>query len=296
MKDFLTHFFIPQSSNNYRAKLLHHNILLAFIAIFILSSIFFENVKINFPSVLGISTNITSEQLLELVNQKRKENGLTSLSISPELSSAAQSKAKDMFAKDYWAHNSPDGKTPWVFFKDANYNYVYAGENLARGFNTGEEVTNAWMASPDHKANVLSQNYTEVGFAIETGKLNGEDTVLVVQELGSRTIAAVPAQKITEKTVSVTATKQLAVNTKNAQTAPTVLPSIIKKQPLINSLSLTSNINNLILILFISVLFIDMIIVERKKIVRFVGHNTDHIFYLVSVLLILGILGKGVIL
>jgi len=295
MKEFLTHFFIPRKSNNYRAKLLHHNVLLAFIAFFILGSILFENIKINFPSVLGISTNITSEQLIALVNQKREENGLSALSISSELSTAAQNKAKDMFTKNYWAHNSPDGKTPWVFFKDANYNYVYAGENLARGFNTSEEVTNTWMASPDHRANMLSQNYTEVGFAVETGKLNGEDTVLVVEELGSRAIAAVPPQKIAEKTVQTSATKELAVNIENLET-PRVLPSEIKKQPFINSLSLTSNINNLILMLFIFALFVDMIIVERKKIVRFVGHNTDHIFYLISVLLILVVLGKGVIL
>ena len=295
MKEFLTHFFIPRKSNNYRAKLLHHNVLLAFIAFFILGSILFENIKINFPSVLGISTNITSEQLIALVNQKREENGLSALSISSELSTAAQNKAKDMFTKNYWAHNSPDGKTPWVFFKDANYNYVYAGENLARGFNTSEEVTNAWMASPDHRANMLSQNYTEVGFAVEIGKLNGEDTVLVVEELGSRAIATAPPQKIAEKTVQTSATEELAVNIENLET-PKVLPSEIKKQPFINSLSLTSNINNLILMLFIFALFVDMIIVERKKIVRFVGHNTDHIFYLASILLILVILGKGVIL
>lgn len=295
MKEFLTHFFIPQKSNNYRAKLLHHNVLLIFIAFFILGSILFENIKINFPSVLGISTNITSEQLLVLVNQKREENGLSALLANSELSVAAQNKAKNMFAKNYWAHNSPDGETPWVFFKDANYNYVYAGENLARGFNTSEEVTNAWMSSPDHKANMLSQNYTEVGFAVEIGRLNGEDTVLVVQELGSRAIAAVPPQKIAEKPVSTTAIKELAVNIENLET-PKVLPSEIKKQPFINSLSLTSNINNLILMLFIFALFVDMIIVERKKIIRFVGHNTDHIFYLASILLILVILGKGVIL
>ncbi|MBI2031344.1 MAG: hypothetical protein HYT08_01895 [Candidatus Levybacteria bacterium] len=296
MKEFLSHFFIPQRSNNYRAKLLHHNILLFFIAFFVLSSILLESIRINLPQVLGISTSIGQEQLLTFVNQKRQENGLPALSLSSELAAAAQNKAKDMFAKDYWAHNSPDGKSPWAFFKEANYNYVYAGENLARGFSTSEEVTNAWMASPDHRANILSQNYSEVGFAVEIGNLNGEETVLVVQELGSRVYAGTSPEIVTEKSVSTSAIVQKPDVSVAGETASKVNLSVIKKQPLINSFSLTSNISNLVLIIFISVLFVDMIIVGRKKLFRFIGHNTDHIFYLVSILIILAILGKGVIL
>ena len=86
-----------------------------------------------------------------------------------------------MFSKDYWAHNAPDGTTPWVFIKNTGYNYIYAGENLARGFNSASDVINAWMNSPEHRQNVLSPNYQNVGFAVATGTLSGEDTVLVVE-------------------------------------------------------------------------------------------------------------------
>lgn len=296
MKEFLFHLFIPQHSNNYRAKLLHHNILLLFIAFFILGSVFLQSVRLSLPQVLGISTNISQEQLLTLINQKRQENGLPALSLSSELSIVAQNKARDMFAKNYWAHNSPDGKSPWAFFKEANYNYTYAGENLARGFTTSEEVTNAWMASPDHRENILSQNYNEVGFAVEIGSLNGEETVLVVQELGSRVYPGASPKIVAEKSVSTSAIENKAVAEVAGETVSKVNKSVIKKQPLISSFSLTSNITNFILTVFIFTLFIDMIIFERKKIFRFVGHNTDHIFYLVSILIILAILSKGAIL
>jgi len=192
MKEFLHHFFIPRESNNYKAKLLHQTTLLLFIAFFIIGGLLLNLTKTKYPSVLGISTDITSEQLLTLVNQKRQENGLPPLSFSPELATAARSKANDMFSKNYWAHNSPDGKTPWEFLKEAGYNYVYAGENMARGFNTSADVTNAWMVSPTHRANVLSPNYSDVGFAVVTGNLSGEETVLVVQEFGNRALAALP--------------------------------------------------------------------------------------------------------
>lgn len=298
MKEFLSHFFIPQHSNNFRARLLHHNIFLFFIVFFVLSSILLENIKINLPQVLGISTSINQEQLLALVNQKRQENGLAALSLSPELSVAAQNKAKDMLVKNYWAHNSPDGKSPWAFFKEANYNYVYAGENLARGFTTSDEVINAWMASPDHRTNILSQNYNEVGFAVEIGKLNGEETVLVVQELGSRVYKNTSISKLkTETKPSISATSDKKPTTRVAgEKASRLRASVIKKQSLIDSFSLTTNIANIILIVFISVLFIDMIIGERRKILRFIGHNTDHIFYLISILIILIILGRGIVL
>ena len=100
-----------------------------------------------------------------------------------------------MFAKNYWAHVSPDGTTPWVFIKSAGYSYVYAGENLARGYNTSQDVVTAWMASPEHKQNMLSSNYQNVGFAIVTGNLTGEDTVLVVEMFGSTALAAAPSNQ-----------------------------------------------------------------------------------------------------
>ena len=304
MKEFLHHFFIPRESNNYKAKLLHQTTLLLFIALFIIGGLLLNLTKTKYPSVLGISTDITSEQLLTLVNQKRLENGLPPLSFSPELATAARNKANDMLLKNYWAHNSPDGRTPWEFLKEAGYNYVYAGENLARGFNTSLDVTNGWMASPTHRANVLSPNYSDVGFAVVTGNLNGEETVLVVEEFGNRTLAALPPPS--EKSVStssnnpneIPAEQKIAASpNKSVKSSSKISPlSEVKKAPLIDSIHLTTNIGTFIIILFILALISETIILERRKIVSFSEHNPDHIFFLISVLLIIAILGRGVIL
>ena len=236
--------------------------------------------RFNFPSVLGISVDISSQKLLLFVNQEREANGLPPLILNEKLTFAAVNKAKDMLLKNYWAHDSPDGETPWVFIKGAGYNYVYAGENLARGFDNTDSIINAWMASSQHRANLLSQNYRDVGFAIEVGKLAGEETVLVVQELGGQSLEpfAYNPPKNSVKAVSTVFNKDYAV-----------------KSSLISPLSLSSLVDKTILYIFIVVLILDMIVVERKRIIRFVGHNTDHILFFSMLIILIGILAKGVI-
>lgn len=287
MVGFLSHFFLPRESNNYRAKLLHHNILLLFIA-FIFSSLFLlEIVKYTFPSVLGIQTNITVDQLLVFTNEKRKEFGLPPLTLNPRLSNAAALKAEDMMEKDYWAHSSPDGKTPWVFIKEAGYNYTYAGENLAKGFNSAEDVVNAWMESPRHRDNMLFKNYSDVGFSVVTGELNGQDTVLIVQEFGNQVRAPIAISN------QVVATSS---STRNVVVPKVFAGTNLDKKPILNSLSFPLNLDRILLALFIFVLILDMIVVERKRIIRLVGHNADHILFLVLIALLVTVFSKGAVL
>lgn len=147
---------------------------------------FFSFVQRDYPTVLGITANISIQDLLNQTNQKRQENGLPPVVLNDQLTRAAEMKGDDMFAKNYWAHVSPDGVTPWVFIKNAGYDYLYAGENLARGFTTATDTVNAWMASPTHRENLLSPNFKDIGFAVKTGTLTGSETILVVQEFGSK--------------------------------------------------------------------------------------------------------------
>lgn len=285
MKDFLSHLFIPKESNNHRAKILHNSNLFLTIIFLLLSSFFVQTLKANFPSVLGVSANISSEELLNLTNIKRQENGVPTLSFNEKLSEAASKKAQDMFENNYWAHNSPTGKTPWVFIKSSGYEYIYAGENLAKGFSTASDAINAWMASPDHRANMLSSNYKDVGFAVKVGTLNREETVLIVEEFGSSNIAIA---KVSQAQDVATASD------KSSQTQKVPTPEVNTK-PLINSSSFSSNINTIIVGIFIFVLLLDIIIIEKKKIIRFVGHNIDHVSYLLLILALIGVLSRGVI-
>jgi hypothetical protein len=117
-------------------------------------------------SVLGYATNITTDALLSGTNAQRSGQQETSLTLNSQLTAAAQAKANDMAARDYWSHVTPDGQQPWSFIDATGYKYQAAGENLAYGFGTSSEVIEAWMNSPEHRANILNANYRDVGFGI----------------------------------------------------------------------------------------------------------------------------------
>lgn len=141
-----------------------------------------SNVLASPGKVLGGQTTITSSGLLSETNNKRLANGETSLSLNSQLESAAQAKANDMVSRDYWSHNTPDGKQPWTFIIAAGYTYQLAGENLAYGFDSSESVLTGWMNSPEHKANILNAGYKDVGFGIASSPNfvgTGPETVVV---------------------------------------------------------------------------------------------------------------------
>lgn len=286
MVGILRHLFLPLESNNHRAKALHHKSLLILIILFFVGQFFIANIKTNFPQVLGTTTDITLQELLLLTNTKRQAVGLPTLVMNDQLSVAASLKAKNMLSKNYWAHNAPDGTTPWVFFKKVDYDYIYAGENLARGFSSSSDVINAWMASKTHKDNVLSKNYQEVGFAVVEGKLLGEDTTLVVEMFGSKVASSLanPLTHQPERIASSLGTEQVQSFTSE------------KRIPFMNSKTLSWNIAMFTVLLFISILCLDMIIINRKKIARLVGHNIDHILFFAVILILIAMFGKGVIL
>lgn len=133
-------------------------------------------------AVLGYATSVAPTTLLSETNIQRGANGQSALTLNSKLASAAQAKANDMIAKDYWSHVAPDGTQPWQFISNAGYVYQSAGENLAYGFDSSAAAVAGWMNSPGHKANILNINYTEVGFGIANGEnyqSNGQQTVIV---------------------------------------------------------------------------------------------------------------------
>lgn len=157
----------------------------------------------NIGSLSFAFASATSSNIVTLVNSTRQSSGLNTLNTNSKLESAAFAKANDMLAKGYFAHVSPDGKQPWDFISTTGYNYVYAGENLAIGYNNNQEVMTAWMNSSSHRENILNPNYQEIGMATVNGKYQGTETTVIVQEFGS----------LTEKTSQVAGT----VNNQNFQ-------------------------------------------------------------------------------
>lgn len=132
------------------------------------------------------TTPFTVEQIVVATNKARASDGLPVLTINTTLNKAAQMKATDMVKKGYFAHESPTGVTPWYWFKEAGYNYMHAGENLASGFLTTKNLMKGWIDSPTHKANIMDPQYTEIGIGFAKTTKNGKTNWYVVQMFGSR--------------------------------------------------------------------------------------------------------------
>jgi uncharacterized protein YkwD len=108
------------------------------------------------------------EAILAAMNRERRARGLSTLRLNTTLSRAAGDRIGDMFAKNYFAHVSPDGIQPFVWASKRGYRYRLIGENLAVGYR-GTAVVDGWMRSPGHRENILEPSFDEVGIAIAGG-------------------------------------------------------------------------------------------------------------------------------
>ena len=284
MLKILAHLFVPRSSNNFKAKSLHLSSLNSLIILVMLSQIVLTTFSRIVPGVLGIATSITAQELIDLTNAKRQENGLPALQLNSVLSQAAQQKAADMIAKNYWAHSSPDGLTPWAFFKNVNYKYLYAGENLARDFTDSAGVVNAWMNSPTHKDNILSNRYREIGIAVVNGTFQGQPTTLVVQLFGTQ-VGSVPVE----------AKKQVSQKIGEiGEEAEAVLAELTA--PALDSFSLTKSLSISLTVILLLTIIIDTAVITHRKIIRVSGKGVAHLIFLGILLLVLLGIQPGLIL
>jgi uncharacterized protein YkwD len=133
-------------------------------------------------SVLGYATNVSTQVLLADTNGERTSHHQPALQLNRQLTAAAQAKANDMAKRNYWSHVTPDGKQPWSFIVASGYQYEAAGENLAYGFGSSDQIITAWMHSAEHRANILNPDYQDVGFAtanVSNYQGTGPETVIV---------------------------------------------------------------------------------------------------------------------
>lgn len=183
--------FVPHGANQYRPHLIRRYGLIVLLLLVIGAQAGY-----NFStsgSVLGAGASVTAADLLANTNEERANNGIKPLKVNSKLSDAAYMKAQDMLRQQYWAHVAPDGTTPWQWLAKVGYNYASAGENLARNFTSSDAAVTAWMASPEHRKNILGAQYSEVGFATIEGVLDGKSTTLIVALYGQSAGTAVIA-------------------------------------------------------------------------------------------------------
>lgn len=182
---------IPCKGNKYKPKFLENKFLFYYTIILLLLKLTIIPFFLYFPKTIFFA-DLTKTNLIELTNSARQYLGLRPLKENSLLNEAAYLKAKDMIEKDYFAHYSPEGITPWHWLKKSGYNYMLAGENLAIGFLEPEQVHLAWMNSSSHKRNILNPNFQEIGIAVLKGNFQGKETTLVVQFFGTQKTIVLP--------------------------------------------------------------------------------------------------------
>lgn len=177
-------FFFPSLENNYSPHILSGNFLFCWglLILFLKMTLFPLYLYLPYNSFFA---EITKSILLELTNKTRTEMGLGPLKENVILSEAASQKGQDMIAKDYFSHKSPEGFYAWDILKKLGYTYKSAGENLAIGYLDSEEVHQAWLASPSHRANILNPQFQEIGLAVAKGEFEGNNVYVVVQIFGT---------------------------------------------------------------------------------------------------------------
>ncbi|MGH1286566.1 CAP domain-containing protein [Bacillus toyonensis] len=122
------------------------------------------------PAEEAKSLSEFEQRVVELTNAERAKQGLPALKIDTELSKVARVKSEDMQKNNYFDHNSPTYGSPFDMMKKFGISYTSAGENIAQGQRTPEEVVQAWMNSAGHRANILNNGFTHIGVGyVESG-------------------------------------------------------------------------------------------------------------------------------
>lgn len=139
----------------------------------IIGAVSTKYIKLIYPTNNDNTNNTTNQkgltteeqEVFDLVNKQRTDNGLKALKVDSNLQKVAKEKANDMIKNNYFAHNSPTYGSPFDMMKKFGISYKSAGENLA-GNSTGKRAVDAWMNSEGHRANILNSSFNYTGVAV----------------------------------------------------------------------------------------------------------------------------------
>lgn len=304
-REIIAHLLHPRQSNNQRPRILHPEGFLVFFLIMMSFSTVLQVVeRVSTKLILGYSSQITATQVIDETNRERLNLGLSPLKYNEHLAKAAEAKAQDMFANQYWAHYSPTGTSPWEFMNQNDYVYSVAGENLARDFTHTQDMVEAWMNSPTHRENIINPKYKDIGIAVVDGQFNGIETTLVVQMFGSQAVSpvaqigeesnAIEVERIPFSGEALAETTQLSP-TENIQAIAMEKLNLSNYQVSLSPLQLTKAGTLAVIILIVTVLAYDTVVADQRQLVRFVGKNFAHIAMFLTVLFLVLVFKSGVI-
>lgn len=225
----MKHYLVAHAGNKYKPLLLaKESVAVIVLILFLVEGVYFFGTQAVLHNT-GFTAAVLPAALTDLTNSDRLARGREALTPDPLLAKAAQRKAEDMASKGYFAHVSPDGKTPWYWLDFVGYKYTYAGENLAINFTDSINVEEAWMNSPEHHANIVKPEYTQIGIGTAQGMYQGAETTFVVELFATLPETSV-AQAVPQKETAAVATTKSAPSTPKesdvlgAQVAPTRIP------------------------------------------------------------------------
>ena len=208
MKQRLKNHFIPHAGNDYKPDALQRAASVAMVALVLLSFALANVQSMFWTNSSWLVGTVLPAVIVDLTNDNRDDGDLDGLKRNTTLDAAATLKAQHMAKNEYFAHFAPDGTSPWYFFDQVSYDFVHAGENLAIHFSDSDDVVEAWMDSPTHRANILNDDFTEIGVGVAKGEFEGEDTVYVVQLFGTpkaTAFAAAPQAPVATPAPTITA-------------------------------------------------------------------------------------------
>ena len=240
MKYTCKKYFIPHADNNYHPHFLHTKRALFYSALFVSMKLIVFIAVLALPATVFVLPDVLAgeqKKIIELTNAIRANSHLKALAVNTALNNSSQAKADDMAVNAYFSHTSPTDKTVSDFVRSSGYKYSTVGENLAMGFTNAEDVVNAWVNSPTHYANLIDNDYVDLGVGLETGVYAGEQTVYVAQHFGGPSVmpeqtTVAPVKKpAVVKDVSVPATASSAPSSVLAEKeiAPIVEPAVFDR-------------------------------------------------------------------
>lgn len=233
MRNTFKKYFIPHRENNYHPHILHTKRTVFYGLIFLLAKVVVVAFVVFLPTEVFVLPDVLAEeqrQIITLTNEVRVDLGLPALVVAKKLNNSAQYKADDMSAKEYFAHTK-NNKTVATWLETADYKFETAGENLAVGYSTAQDIVDAWKNSPTHYANLIDKDFKDFGVGLTGGVYNGQPTVFIAQHLASPLFKVEadkePTKVLTKMRVEKKITKKVeTVN--SASTTPAVLSAKLK--------------------------------------------------------------------
>ncbi|MEX0168346.1 CAP domain-containing protein [Streptomyces sp. LMG1-1-1.1] len=134
------------------------------------------------PVAAGAEVGRYVQEVVALANAERERSGCGPLRAEGHLRTAAQGHADDMAARDYYRHDTPEGRDAGDRITGAGYAWSTWGENIHRGPQTPARAMEDWMESPSHRANILNCAFRDIGVGV-TLTANGP---WWVQDFGAR--------------------------------------------------------------------------------------------------------------